>query len=234
MYAKSEYEILEVTMTKFSLKNLKKYMNDKEFGANMNFVYKDNKIIIDKEITDLDRFVMNFTKILEKYTDYVIVSGYVIIFFGRNRGTEDIDIIIRYTDKKNVVSLYQNLIKEGYDFLNTENPNDMFEMLNEGYRIRIVKKGTIIPNIDFKFVKDHFDEYSIDNKLEVIFKDNHIYISPMELQIPYKLSLGDDKDIQDAIYLWEIFKENIDLDIMEKFLEELKINPDKIKLLLED
>jgi hypothetical protein len=55
----------------------------------------------------------------------------------------------------------------------------------------------------------------------------------MELQIPYKLSFGGDKDIEDAIYLWKIFKENIDIDIMEKFLKTLNIDPEIVKLLLE-
>lgn len=201
----------------------------------MELIYRDNKIIMeDKEITDLDKFVLGFTNLLDKYTDYVIVSGYVVILFGRNRLTEDIDILIEHIDKDTATHLYQALIKKDYDFLNAEDANDMYEMLEEGLRIRIVKKGTIIPNIDFKFIKDEFDRYSIDNRIEIVIGENHLYISPIELQIPYKLYLGSDKDIEDAIYLWDIFKENIDLDIMEKFVKDLDVDPEIEKLLLEN
>jgi len=75
------------------------------------------KIAIEnKIITTLDKFVLNFMKILEEYVDYVIVSGYVVILFGRARGTEDIDTIIRYIDSDTFASFYQKLSREGYYF----------------------------------------------------------------------------------------------------------------------
>ncbi len=185
----------------------------------------------DKEITELDKFVLSFTNLLEKYTDYVIVSGYVVILFGRNRLTEDIDIIIKHIDKEIVESLYQELIKEDYDFLNAESSDRMYEMLEEGSRIRIVQRGAIIPNIDFKSVKDRYDRYSIDNRLELIIGEYHLYISPIELQISYKLYLGSEKDIEDAIYISDIFKDKINLDNMEKFMRELEVDPELAKLL---
>src|SRR3989344_5814574 len=56
---------------------------------------KDNIIKLDKELNELDKFVIKFKKIIEKYTDYVIISGYVSILLGRARATEDIDIFIK-------------------------------------------------------------------------------------------------------------------------------------------
>ena len=51
----------------------------------MEFV--DSKTIrMDKVVNELDRFVFDFIKILEKQADYVIVSGYVAILYGRSRG----------------------------------------------------------------------------------------------------------------------------------------------------
>lgn len=74
-----------------------------------------------------------------------------------------------------------------------------------------------------KFVKDDFDKYSIDNKLVVFIDRKHLNISPIELQIPYKLYLGSDKDIEDAIYLWEIFKDEIDISTLRKFMNSFKV-----------
>ncbi|MBU5688714.1 MAG: hypothetical protein KQA41_00585 [Candidatus Aenigmarchaeota archaeon] len=61
----------------------------------MEMIYEKNRIFLkNKKINNLDKFVIKFVKILEKYTRYVIVSGYVSILFGRSRATEDIDIIV--------------------------------------------------------------------------------------------------------------------------------------------
>jgi len=163
---------------------------------------KGNIAIKNKVITALDEFVLDFTKLLEKYTKYTIVSGYVAILFGRARGTEDIDTLIESIDKNVFTSFYRMLINKGYYFLNPE-------------------------NIELKFVKDDFDRYAMDNRIKVTIDDKHIFISPIELQIPYKLYLESNKDIEDAVYLWDIFKEKIDLNLLKKFMHELNVDGEK-------
>ncbi len=64
----------------------------------MEFVDKKT-IKLDKEINELDKFVFKFIKILNKYTDYVIISGYVSILLGRSRSTEDVDVFIKPIEK---------------------------------------------------------------------------------------------------------------------------------------
>lgn len=56
---------------------------------------KNDEITITKELNDIDSFVIKTTDIIKKYTEYVIVSGYVAIFFGRSRISEDVDIFIK-------------------------------------------------------------------------------------------------------------------------------------------
>jgi len=41
--------------------------------------------------------------------------------------------------------------------------------------------------------------------------------------IPYKLSMGSGKDIEDAISLFERFKDELNTELLEKFLKELEI-----------
>ena len=67
------------------------------FCGSMKFIDKKT-IHIDRELSDLDTFAVNFTKILQKHTAYVIVSGYVAILLGRARASEEIDIIIPRID----------------------------------------------------------------------------------------------------------------------------------------
>ena len=55
----------------------------------------------------LDKFCIDFCKIIEKYTKYIIVSGFVAIASGRVRGTEDIAMIIDKISKEK----FQNFMK---------------------------------------------------------------------------------------------------------------------------
>ena len=85
----------------------------------MEFDYTKGKIEIkDKILTDLDRFIFEFVQILENYIDYVIISGYVPILFGRTRGTEDVDVFIRNIDEKTFSSFYNDVISKKFYFLN--------------------------------------------------------------------------------------------------------------------
>lgn len=181
-----------------------------------------------KVITELDKFVFDFVNLLG--IRYVIVSGYVAILFGRSRGTEDVDILIEPITQRKFLELYERVEKEDFYFMNSTNPDTVYEMLVEGLAVRIAKKGMVIPNIELKFVKNEIDRYSLDNRLRVVLGDNQvfrIFISPIELQIAYKLYLGSDKDIEDAIYLWEIFKESINKSELHHFMEKMNVEGGK-------
>ena len=183
--------------------------------------------LTNKTLSELDIFVIDFLNVLKAYTNYVIVSGYVAILFGRARGTEDIDIIIEKMDKRTFKSFFDDLTEKNYWFLNSGDQNDLFGMLNENLAIRIAKVDEIIPNIELKFAKDYFDNFSLKNSLKVEIDNHEMNISPMELQIAYKLYLSGDKDVEDAIYLYEIFKEIMDRKTLKNFLEEFDMDADR-------
>jgi len=195
----------------------------------MDFTYsKDCIKIDDKALSNLDKFVLEFIKILQKHMKYVVISGYVPILFGRTRGTEDVDIFIENIDQKTFGNFYKELIKNNYYFLNPENENGLYEMLTEHLGIRAAKKDTIIPNIEMKFIKDDIDSFTIENRVEVILnKKLRFFISPIEVEIPYKLYLGSEKDIEDAVHLWEIFKEHLDKKLISRFMNELSVSGER-------
>ena len=136
-----------------------------------------------KVVNNLDKFVLSITKILEKHTNYVIVSGYVAIFFGRTRATEDIDILI---ENKNINNFLKEVIKEGYWVINTTSTEDAADMLYSGSPIRIAKKNNINPNVEIKFPKMELDKYALNNKIKVMFDHEYFFTSEIELQIVYK------------------------------------------------
>ena len=71
----------------------------------MEFIDKKT-IKIDRELSDLDNFTLDFVKTLEKHANYVLVSGYVSILLGRARVSEDVDVIIQKIDFSTFQDLY--------------------------------------------------------------------------------------------------------------------------------
>lgn len=96
-------------------------------------------------------------------------------------------------------------------------------MLRDGLAVRIAEKEKIIPNIEMKFKKDDFDRYAMNMAKVVTFEDIQFSLSPIELQIAYKLYLRSDKDIEDAVYLWVLFEEMLDGDLLRTFMERLHV-----------
>ena len=190
----------------------------------MDFEYKGKNISLkNKVLSKLDLFVIDFVNILTKYADYVVVSGYVSIIFGRSRGTEDIDILINKIDMETFIKFNRELIGKQYWFLNADNPGELYGMLHDGLAVRIAIKETVIPNIELKFVKSDLDKISLREHMIVETEENSINISPLELQIPFKLFLGSDKDIEDAVYLYDIFSNHLDKVKLKQYMSILKV-----------
>ena len=173
-------------------------------------------ILIEKKLNELDKLLLSFVKVLEKYFEYVVVSGYVSIIFGRARATEDIDILINFNEK--IFEDFWNEINKKFWCLNANKENAIETLLNKN--LRFAKKKEIIPNIEIKICKKEIDFLTLKEKVKVIFlKNRYIFISPIELQIAYKEEvLKSEKDIEDALHLREVFKDVIN----EKKIEEYK------------
>ncbi len=188
----------------------------------MEFIGK-GAIKIDKELNELDKFVLEFVEILQKHAKYVIISGYVSILFGRSRSTEDIDIFIEELQKEKFFSLYSELEKNGWWSVNTTSKEGAFAYLSENTSVRFAKKGEAIPNIEMKFAREKFDKETMNDTISVLLGDNRLITSTIEQQIAYKkIALGSDKDIEDAKHLEEVFKEIIDKEKLKKLETMIK------------
>ena len=166
------------------------------------------EIILNKNINELDKFVLDFCSNLD---DYVLVSGYISILFGRSRATEDVDLLISKMPLEKFKEIWKISKEKGFECINTLDVESAFKMLDE-HAIRFCRKGKPIPNMEFKRSSNEVHEYSLKNKIKVKLKDGFLFISPIEMQITYKLMLGkegNEKDLEDAKHLYELFKENI-------------------------
>jgi len=196
----------------------------------MEFLFSKKRISMTKVMSDLDRFVFDFCKILEKEgIRYVVVSGYVAIVFGRSRNTEDIDILVERLNFERFERLWRSLNKR-YECQNTRSVKDAYhDYLMEKSAIRFSEGKVYVPNFEFKFVKSDIDEYTLDNRIELEVNRRRIYISQLELQIAYKLKLGSDKDIDDAIFLYGLFKDRIDGRRLDGWIADLAVPVEVLK-----
>ena len=198
----------------------------------MEFTFRDGKIEFpNKELTILDKLVLKFIKTID--FRYVIVSGYVAILFGRSRNTEDIDLLIERVTLRQLKSLFENLPRIDFYCLNAENAEDAYSILDEGSSVRFAENSTVEPNFELKFTKRDTDFYSLDNSITVVLSDrNKIKISPIELQIAYKLFLGSEKDYADARHMYKTFGKNLNKRLLKEFLNKLGIKSAVVKFAL--
>lgn len=177
------------------------------------------ELILNKEINNLDRFVLSFVDLLDKY---VIVSGYVSILLGRSRATEDIDLLIPNMVYEKFEKLWESIKKAGFECINTSKVKEAFDMWDD-HAIRFCRKGKVIPNMEFKKITNENHKYSFDNKIKVIVGKDIFLIAPLEMQIAYKLYLGSQKDLEDAKHLYDAFLEDLNINETSKWIEKFKV-----------
>ena len=88
--------------------------------------------------------------------------------------------------------------------------------------IRFSRKDQPIPNIEFMFPKaEDLDNWVLKNGKQVRLNRYALKISPIELQIAYKLFLGSNKDIEDSRHLYQLFKDYLNGKLLSDFLLKL-------------
>jgi len=150
-------------------------------------------IVLDRELDEAE-----FVRCLG--LRYVIVSGYVAILLGRARSTDDIDIIVEAVSGSEIAA---RVGKCGFK------PLSLSASLDEEFRdasVRFYKPPQILPNFEVKPPRSFYQRYALENRVEAHVGGAVFYVSPLELQIVYKLWLGSDKDLEDAVYLYRFGK----------------------------
>lgn len=181
------------------------------------------------KVSKLDDLVFKFIKILEKYTDYVIVSGYLAIVFGNSRPTIDIYILFDSFTEENLDKFVVDLKKNDFELI--YDPKDLYSIIElNKEKIDIFDKNSNW-NFDFKKVRNANDRISLTQHDIVIINGKYkLNIAPIEFQIAYKLAkLGSDKDIKDAAYLYNYFKDELDKTKLKEFAVLLNAKLSKIK-----
>jgi hypothetical protein len=186
-------------------------------------------IEIKKELNIYDKLTFCFVESLDKLgIRYAIVAGYVALVFNRIRNTEDVDLFVENLTEATFSKLWDELNKK-MECVNASSPEEAYHLyLKEGIAVRFSMKGTFVPNIEMKFVKRSIDIYSVDNAVKIILNGKKLLFGPLELQIVYKMYLGSDKDIEDAIFIYRVLKEKLNEKELFKFLKQFEIS-DEVK-----
>lgn len=168
----------------------------------------------------LTRFCESFCEVLEKYTNYIVVSGFFVIVSGRSRGTEDIDVIIEPINLETYIKLHEDLKKDRFECLQSADPYEIFNLyLKDLLPIRYIQNNEFIPNIELKFAKDSLDEYQLKTRKIIEFTKTKIFFSSIEANIAFKEELlKTPKDLDDAKHLRIVYSERI----IEAEIEKLK------------
>lgn len=189
----------------------------------MEYDLEKKEIILDRELSNLDKLVLEFIGILEKYTEYVIISGYVSILLGRTRTTEDVDIFIKNLSKETFSEFYRELDNKGFWCLNAESTEEVYSYLTDGLAVRFSRKNVSIPNFEVKFPKTKLEKETFNDFLEVKLSKGTLMISCLERHIAFKRHfLKSDKDIEDALHIEETFKSKLDYGKINNIKQEIE------------
>ena len=197
----------------------------------------ERRIVVEKEsISPEDELALKFASALEKFgVEYAVVAGYIAILFGRARRSDDVDFIAKQVSEEDFLLLCFSL-KEDFEILqcSVEDPASVRrayrEYLLKGYALRFALREALIPNVEFKFARTELQKYAIDHAYQVILVNRGaIRIAPLELQIAYKLKLGSEKDISDAVFLYALFEEALSEEELERWARELRVDLSPLK-----
>ncbi len=184
-------------------------------------IIDEKTILLERELSELDRIVLQFAHILEKHVSYVLISGYVAILFGRTRTTEDVDFFLAPMSKEEFQALYDDLLKNGFWSIISDSAEELYSTLQDKLSIRFAEKGKVFPNMEVKFVRDLLDRITLQSKVKVMTKEGDLFIGNIEQQIAYKkFILMSQKDLEDARHLQRLF--GIDDHNINKYKEVFK------------
>lgn len=174
--------------------------------------------------TILDTFAYDFVRIVEKYSKYILVSGFVAIAHGRSRGTEDIDIIIERIPKEIFIKMHNELVDADFECIQNAEADEIFnEYLSKNLSIRYVRKGSHIPEMEFKLSKDALDVYQIKTRKKYPLTGLDFYFSSIEVNIAFKEELlKSEKDIEDARHLRIVYEGEINEEEINKIKQMIR------------
>jgi len=191
---------------------------------------RNGTLVVEREPNQLDELAVEFSEILDRSgIAHVFIAGYVSILAGRARSTEDIDVLIEAIGEETAAELAETLDEAG--FWGAAMPlASMYEMLSNGDNIWVAPDDQVTPHIELKSARDEFDRASLENAITARIGGEAIPIGPLELQVAYKLHLGTQKDVEDAVHLYTLFEQSLSVARLEEWVTRLDVEDEYERL----
>ena len=176
-------------------------------------------MIADRNI--LDEFTLEFARIIDKYTEYIVVSGFVAISSGRTRATEDIDMVIKPVNRETFKQMNGDLKKHNFVCIQSENSEEIFNSYLTNFdSVRYIKDDKLLPQMELKFAKDELDEYQLKTKTKLELTGLDLWFSNINVNIAFKEHLlKSPKDLEDAKHLRVVYSELVSEEEINKVKE---------------
>ena len=188
---------------------------------NKGYIFANETIILQRDLTELDIFVKEFLDVLKKHSPYLIVSGYVSITSGRTRGTEDVDVLVPQMDEIKFKQLFDDLMKNNFWCYQGDNGKEIHDdYVSSLVNIRFAKEKVLFPNMEVIFVNEakKIQFYELNNPQKIRIQDFEFLIPPIEFEILYKeLILSGRKDMEDAKHLRLFYSDILKKENFEKY-----------------
>lgn len=200
-------------------------LTDQDIGRDdVNIDFNGSRVSFTRELSKLDELALHFSERLSAANiKHVFLSGYVAILFGRNRTSEDVDVVCEEVPFETFAEFWEGIHQTLECIITTDVRSAYDKYLSEGLAVRFSRKGEFIPNVEMKFVSTEMHREALSGSLDAVVNGRHMPISPLEQQIAYKLFMGSEKDIEDARFLFKLFYENLDKSKLNMYIEALGV-----------
>jgi hypothetical protein len=190
----------------------------------MEIKFQGRHVSFNKELNVLDELALHFSEKLNKTgIKHVFLSGYVAILFGRNRTSEDIDVVCKTVPFETFKRFWDD-IHENLECIITSDMRIAYnDYLKKGTAVQFAYRGKFIPNIEMKFATTDMHREALSHVFKVVVNGRNLLIPSLEQQIAYKLFMGSEKDIEDARFLFKLFDKNLDKQKLIVYLKALNV-----------
>ena len=141
--------------------------------------------------------------------EYVLIGGIVVVAYGINRSTTDIDMIIRM--RRDQIANFVKFLKGNGFLIDYE---DMITALKERSHVS-AHDETSIYRLDIKGVYSEMDRRTIERGVTVDFHGIRARIETPEDLIAAKLVFGSEQDVRDAEGVYVRQKKRLDMTYLE-------------------
>lgn len=202
--------------------------------SNLTLEFKDNKILINKDPSKTDGSILDFSEILARNNiKYAIFSGCISNLLGKDGTIDGIDILIQKISFEKFLKFWLE-IENSHECNNTNDPIDLYNAyLRNHHAVSIVKKDTQIPEFRIKIINNETERFVLKYRKKLVLSDRYLFISIPEVLIPVYLCRGSPEDMDEASFLYGLFKENLNMTIMDRFLNDFNIPEEKFNLMRE-